>query len=75
MFRSMLVTGGCALELALAVQELTVLGVQFGLLTAALALWGTVSQVRRLSRQFVGIDLPSALDAAALGTVSTTSDP
>lgn len=75
MFRSMLVTSGCALELALAVQEFAVLGVQFGLLTAALALWGTVSQVRRLSRQFVGFDLPSSVNAEALGTVSTTSVP
>jgi hypothetical protein len=60
MFRSMLVTSGCALELTLAVQEFTVLGVQIGLLSAALALCGTLAHVRRLSRQLVGIDLPSS---------------
>ena len=75
MFRSMLVTSGCALELTLAVQEAAVLGIQIGLLSAALAVWGTLMHVRRMSRQLVGLDLPASVPVEDLGSVSTTSVP
>jgi hypothetical protein len=75
MFRSMLVTSGCALELTLAVQEAAVLGVQIALLSGALAVWGTLAHVRHISRQVVGVDLPATPAGDVLGNVSTTSVP
>ena len=59
MLRSMLITGGCALELSLSIHEAAVLGAEIGAVTMALAVWGTLSAARRISREMVGLDLPS----------------
>jgi hypothetical protein len=59
MLRSMLITGGCALELSLSVHEAAVLGAEIGAVAMALAVWGTLSAARRISRQLAGVDLPA----------------
>jgi hypothetical protein len=68
----MLITGGCALELSLSVHEAAVLGIELGALTMALAVWGSLSAARRISRELAGMDLPSVVASriAAEGTDS-----
>ncbi len=63
MLRSMLITGGCALELSLSVHEAAVLGIELGALMVVLAVWGTLSAARRISRELAGVDLPSVVSA------------
>jgi hypothetical protein len=65
MLRSILVSGGCALELSLSLHEAAVLGIELGAVTMALAVWGTLSAARRISRQLAGVDLPIVVAAAA----------
>jgi hypothetical protein len=54
MLRSILVSGGCALELSLSLHEAAVLGIELGAVTMVLAVWGTLSAARRISRQLAG---------------------
>lgn len=63
MLRSMLITGGCALELSLSVHEAAVLGIELGALTMAFAVWGSLSAARRISRELAGVDLPTVVSS------------
>ena len=65
MLRSIVVTGGCALELSLSIHEAAVLGLELGAVAMIIAFWSAVSAARRISRDLAGIDLPPSIGSTA----------